>query len=464
MTPRRVAASYTLIDVASNVVAVAGLWLLVRHLSVTTFGLTDLLRTLQVSLVPLVSLNAFMSAGRSYFEAGDDTERRRILGGALLVQLAAGVVGAGLVVLGQPLAARFLHPSLTKDVALVVAAGLPATGVVTALTQTVVLSGSVRAYAAITLTQAVLNLGAVLVCVVWWNGGVRAYFVGLLAAASVTAIGGLIAQRRAFALRGAVVSPRAYLRLGGPYTVAGAIQYVYVLFVRIVLVRLGSGEALGFYALAERLQQPLTVVVAAVGRSWVPWLLREPAPTLIAPRGAARDLNGMVLVVLTALVMFLPELIAVLGGTRYDAVYPVAVLLLVGNWLYFLGDWLVSAGLFVAKQSHHAIWIYLLAYGGAAALCLATVPRWGSVGAAVSAVVASTMIFVAMFVVSRAVWPVDLGLANLLPGSAVGIAVGILAGALVPLPFKPLVFAIELAGLHRLRLLPLRLRLAPSAS
>jgi hypothetical protein len=67
MNLKRTAASYTIIDVVSNVIAVAGLWLLIRHISVTAFGLTDLLRTLQVSLVPLVSLNALMSAGRFYF-------------------------------------------------------------------------------------------------------------------------------------------------------------------------------------------------------------------------------------------------------------------------------------------------------------------------------------------------------------------------------------------------------------
>lgn len=464
MNLKRTAASYTIIDVVSNVIAVAGLWLLIRHISVTAFGLTDLLRTLQVSLVPLVSLNALMSAGRFYFEARDDAERRQILGTALMMQMAAGFVAAGVVVLGQPAAARFLHPSLTMDVALVVALGVPATGMVAALTQAVVLRGSVGGYAALTLSQSLLNLGAVLICVVWWGGGVREYFVGLLAGAWVTAAGGLIAQRRAFAFGWTLPSPRKYIRLGGPYTIAGGIQYTYVLLVRVVLVRLGAGEALGFYAFAERLQQPLTVVVAAVGRSWVPWLLREPAPALTAPRLAARDLNGMVLVVLTALVTFLPELIAILGGTRYDAVYPVAVLLLVGNWIYFLGDWLVSAGLFVSKQSHHAIWIYLLAYGSAAAFSLVAVARWGSVGAALSSLAASTMVFVAMFAVSRTVWPVDLGLGHLLPGSAVGIGLGIIAGALVPLPFKPLVFAIELAGLHLLRLLPLRLRLAPTAS
>lgn len=456
MNLKRIAMSYTVIDVAANVIAVAGLWLLIRHMSVTAFGLADLLRTVHVSLVPLLSLNAFMSAGRFYFEAADEVERRRVLGGALTLQVLAGVVGGALVMLCQPLAARFLHASLTADVMVVVALGVPVTAIVAALTQAVVLRGSVRAYAGLTLTQSILNLGAVVVCVVWWQGGLRAYFVGLVVAASVTALGGMVAQRRAFAL-GAWVSPRRYLALGGPYTVAGAIQYAYVLFIRVVLVRLGSGEALGFYAVAERLQQPLTVVVAAVGRSWVPWLLAEQTSTRPAPRAAARDLNGLVLIVLTALVTFLPELIAVVGGARYGPVYPVALLLLVGNWVYFLGDWLVSAGLFVAKQSRHAMWIYLLGYGSAVLVSLVAVPRWGSVGAAASALTASTVLFIAMLTVSRVIWPVDLGLGYLVPASAVGIAIGIIAGAFVPFALKPLVFAGELVGLHLLRLLPLRL-------
>lgn len=450
---RRIATSYTVADVCANVLAVVGMWLLIRYLSMTDFGVSDLLRAVQGSLVPVLSLNVFMSAGRFYFEAHDDVQRRRILGGALTVQSLAGLVGAALIVLCQPLGQRFVHAGITPSLGWLVAMSVPPTAVVMALSQTAILKGSVGAYAAITMCQGILNVTGIVVLIVWKGGGIADYFLGLLVAAWITAVGGYLVYHRHFQLGWHLRPLRAYIHLGAPYTAAAGIQYAYVLFIRIALIRLASAQALAFYAVAERLQQPLTVVVAAVGRSWVPWLLqaRRPAETV---RRAARDLNGMVLIVAAGTIVFLPEVITVLAGSRYAGVSTTAFILLCGSWVYFVGDWIVSAGLFIAKESRWVPLIYLGAYATGALLAILVVPWAGSVGAAASACASSVLLLLAMAAVARRVWPVDVALRHFVPASLLALATAAATGAFVPLALKPLVLVLLLGLMYVARVLP----------
>lgn len=452
--PGYTATAYIAADAASSLIAFVGLWVLVRHLSVEEFGLADWLRTAGVSLTPLISLNVFASASRFYFETADGDRRRRVLGTGLTAQCAASILGGLLLMACQPLIQRFVYAGLTPGLVSLVAMSLPPMAVVAALAETAVLKRSVLRYVGLTAGQSLLNLVAVLVFVVWRRGGLAGYLLGLLGAATATAAAGSALTARDFRPGWFHGRFRAYVTFGGPYTLATATQYGYMVLLRTALVRLASPQALGLYAIAERVQQPLTMAAAAVGRTWVPWLLSEPRSSDAGLREAARRLNGIVLLVLSGLLLFMPQILVFVGGARYGPAYTAAVLLLVANWLYFVGDWLVSAGLFVSKRIYHAAWVFLLAYGIAAALAVSVVPVLGSAGAALSVLTASVIILTAMTALGRVIWPVDLGLGRLLGGSLLTIAVVALAAVGFSLALKLMFFAALVAAFYVMGWLP----------
>jgi hypothetical protein len=104
--------------------------------------------------------------------------------------------------------------------------------------------------------------------------------------------------------------------------------------------------------------------------------------------------------------------------------------------VHFLGDWIVSSSLAVAKETGHRIVVHVVAVAVAVPVGFVAVARWGSAGAALSMLVASTMTLIGMLVVSARAYPLKYGLPRLLPASAVVIACAIVASAQVDVATK----------------------------
>jgi O-antigen/teichoic acid export membrane protein len=147
-------------------------------------------------------------------------------------------------------------------------------------------------------------------------------------------------------------------------------------------------------------------------------------------------LNGVVLGVQCMLIAFLPEAIRILGGDAYAPAYTAALLLLLASWVHFLGDWIVSSTLAVAKDTKHRIVVQLIAVAIAVPIALFAVPRWGAAGAAASILSASIATLGGMLIVTARAYPLKYGFARLLPVSGLVMAGAIIASAQVHIGTK----------------------------
>jgi len=434
--PLRRVWAYSASDGVATAISLAGIVVLVRVLRVEEFGVAEFLRTVQLLFGSVIATPLFDAAGRFYFEASADDDRRRILGGALTGVLVTGIAAALLVGGSAPWWGPVSRLDIHAGAVWLACLGIPANNLVMAATQTAVLRGAPWVYAGLVLTQACAGLGAILVLVVWARAGIEGYLLAMVIAATITAAAGIIVQARQYRW-GRLVGPvKRYAAFGLPYTVTGVVQYAHALFIRVLIARVVSSTALGWYALAERIQTPLRLVISATGKVWMPWLFAaEPARHASVGHVVFR-LNGVVLGVQCLLIAFLPEVIRLLGGEAYAPAYTAALLLLVASWVHFLGDWIVSSTLAVAKDTKHRIVVQVVAVATAVPVALVAVPRWGSAGAAASILIASITTLVGMLVVTARAYPLKYGLSRLLPVSGLVIAGAIVASAQVHLGTK----------------------------
>jgi len=427
---------YSASDGVATAISLAGIVVVVRVLRVDDFGVAEFLRTIQLLFGGVIATPLFDAAGRFYFEAASDDERRRILGGAMTGVLVAGIAAALLVGGSLPWWGPVTRLDIQPGAVWLACLGIPANNLVMAATQTAVLRGASWIYAGLVLTQACASLGAILVLVVWRGAGLEGYLLAVTIGATITAVAGIIVQRRNYRW-GRLAGPlKAYVAFGLPYTVTGVVQYAHALFIRVLIARVMSTTALGWYALAERIQGPLRLVISATGKVWMPWLFTTEPARYASVGHVVFRLNGVVLGVQCLLIAFLPEVIRFLGGEAYAPAYTAALLLLVASWVHFLGDWIVSSTLAVAKDTKHRIVVQVVAVAVAVPVALVAVPRWGSAGAAASILIASVTTLAGMLIVVARAYPLRFGLSRLLPVSGLVIAGAILASAQVHLGAK----------------------------
>lgn len=450
----RVALTYAAVDGSATALNALGLIVAVRAISVEEFGLADLFRTLHTFMPPLLSLNVFASACRFYFDTEDWEERRRILGGALTLQLLVGCATMILLGLSHPVWHRYVNERITREAVWLAALGVPTTSLIASLRQTAIITGMVIQYAFLSLSQASLTVAGILIFVVWWKGGLEGYLLALVLASLGAGVVGYILQADQYRL-GPLLKPYGrYAHYGAPFAVSGGIQYGFVLFLRVMLARLASPEALGFYALAERMQLPLAIAVTAAGKAWHPWVLRERPASDEPIDSPVRQLNGMVLLVTGALIIFLREVIALVGGERYAPAHGAALLLLLAAWILFLGDWIVSVSLVLAKRSRPFVLAYAVGYGFGGLVAAAAIPRYGAEGGASTVLLAAALILISMLVIGRAVYPLQLRIGRLILYSCLALGVAVVGDMQGAVWVKVLVFLLYILVLRVLGLVP----------
>ena len=454
--------SYSAADGIAGAINVCGIVIVLRALSIEDFGRADFLRVAQWFVGSLVGMGVLTGATRLFFEAADGEARRRVLGMALLSRLVSGAIGGLVLVALQP-AAELAAITVSAAAAWLAAGTVPATAAVEVLLQNAINRGRSGQYAALVISQAGLNVLGIAVLVIWTDGGVNGYLTALLVAPAVTALLGYAVQRREFRWTWGARLYRECVALGAPFVATALMQHGFGLLVRGLLASAGSPVAVGWYAFAERVPMVVRLIVTAAGKTWLPWILAERPGVNTGVRVPVRHMNGLVLVVLTVVLIFLGELMRLVGGARYVPAHWPARLLLVATWVYFLGDWVVSASLLVAKRPLYRIWIFGIAYGTVAAASLLAIPRWGAIAAAAAVLVATTLVLVGMMIATRVVYPLDYGLRELLPASCLVIALAIWASAVSSIWLRIAFLAGCLVAMWCFRLLP-SAGLAPSTT
>ena len=410
---------------------------LVRAISVEGFGIVDFIRTTQWLLLTAFSLNVFHSASRFCLDVPDREGQRALLGSGLIAYAVAACLAAAALVALAPVAHSQFGLAIDTTALWMAAAAMPSGAIVEAFVQTAVIRGASRAYAALVVSQAALTCAGTYVFVLMLDMDIGGYFVAVVVASLATAVVGMRLLGHEFRFRSSGGhSWRRHLRFGAPFTVASLIQYGFAVFVRVLLVRVGSAEALGWYGLAERAQAPMNLVVAAAGRSWLPWLITRRPTRGSDVSGPVLELSTLVLAVLGTMMIFLHELLRLVGGERYDDAYPAAMLLLVAAWVYFLGDWIASGTLSLTGQTHYRISIFAVAHTLGALVVAIMVPAWQSTGVAVGVVAVSTVILAGMIVVGARIHRLNFGFRRLIPVSSALVVVAACGSLATPLWLK----------------------------
>jgi O-antigen/teichoic acid export membrane protein len=444
---------YVVADGLANLLGVAGVVVAVRVLDVAQFGAADWLRTVQWFLASIAGLGVVEGASRFYFETPDPAERRVILGIARTARVVGGVIAAAVLVLLRPLDAI---PGAAGGAAVWWAAlTIPASSLLEVQLQTAINTSAGRQYGALVTTNAALSFGAICVLLLGMGWGLEGYFLALLIGALAAVALGSLLQRGDYARTFRRREYRRYVALGAPFTVTMFMQYGFGLLVRSLLLRAGMPVALGWYGFAERGQLAIKLVVGAVGKVWIPRMLADNPEGGADVSARVRALNAFVLAFTATAIVFLDEMIHVIGGAAYAPAYWPTLLLALAAWIYFIGDWIVSVSLYVGKRPQHRIWIFAIAYGAGVIVALRAVPAAGAIGAAAAMLAAYIVMTVAMVIVTRRVHPLGYGLGHVVPRSLGVLALATWGSAQPSLAVKIAVALACVGAMRMLGLLPI---------
>ena len=387
---RRLAGDSLIYGLGSLVPALLGLLtvpFVARALDSSDYGRLELVTT-TVSLAVVVLDCGLSSAMARFFldlPPEDVAGRRSIVSSASFVTLGSSMIVALLAIaLAGPAA-----PHIGEDGRLLIvlaALSLPLT-ILTQVTRetmrlqfrpwryltAVVLAGVPTAVLAV-LSVTVLDLGVI--------GILAATAVGL----SIAGGYGIVQARTLLSGRASRTALRRMLAFGLPLVPGTLALWGMAYADRVILGSVAGTDAVGVYAIANRVTMPLALLSTAIGIAYLPFMFELARDSPDRERSVRRRMGPAVLVAgLTLSVIlagFAPEIIRVLAPAFRDAADSVGVLA-IGLSLYSLTSVLVGTFLVLNRTALTAVFTVMSGIANVA-LCLVLIPPFGPLGAALA--------------------------------------------------------------------------------
>lgn len=194
----------------------------------------------------------------------------------------------------------------------------------------------------------------------------------------------------------------------------------------VVRHMLGLGEA-GLLNVASKFAVPVTFVIGAVQKAWVPFKLEiygsDEDPASFFRSAVTYYTAALAMLALVAAVLF-PELLRWLtpeSFARAAPLVPLLVLVPVARGMYFM----LGTGFEVKRDTRPAP---LISFAGLVVLVvttLLTVPIWGAAAAVLSTVVAWVVMTIAVYRVAQARYPIQYDWSALIGVGGVALALGV---------------------------------------
>lgn len=358
-----------------------------RILTPADYGILEVVLTFGSFLAILAALGLRTAMPVLFQHQNDDLQERRLIASALWLILAAGMLLAGLSVLGASgISAFWLRDASYSAVLSLAVANLPAAVLVTLLIDALRLRQEVWRASLLSLLQIVfLAIGNIIFVIVLRWGVVGVLTAQLSAQLTLFLVGCLLAPHLLF------VAPNRYvllplLRAGLPLIPAGVASVALGVANRPLLLQLGiSAEQIGIFGIGNKLASMLAFLSVPFQAAWLPFALSiRQRPE--APRTYARVLTFYLAVMMTAtlgLSLFAHEALILVGGYRYlpaqDYVWLLAYTALTqGSYV------ILSTGLYLSGKTVHLAWTSLVGAVVSVLLMLLLTPSLGIMGAAIA--------------------------------------------------------------------------------
>lgn len=146
----------------------------------------------------------------------------------------------------------------------------------------------------------------------------------------------------------------AYWRFGLKFSLPivphGVSQVLLAQFDRIMIRNLVSDAAAGIYSLAANIKLILTVITTSISAAWSTWFYEQmDRGDRDAIRRRAVQLCGLFTILTVGLLAISPELIWILGGSKYDLAKYVAIPMILDGFVLFLYDVIVTGEYYTKK-------------------------------------------------------------------------------------------------------------------
>ncbi|MDZ5456531.1 lipopolysaccharide biosynthesis protein [Azohydromonas lata] len=338
MDTRRLLSSTVLYGVANIAVMAVGGFLLLplytRTLSQGEFGMYVAIRANIDLLTYLLQFGLPSALGRNYFDYKKKQQQHEYVGSVALMFLVMLAAWAGVLALWGDALWQWLSPSTPAQPYLALSAAIAAASFPSAVAALWLrMEGRVMAVvglqvgsAALLAVLAVLNLALL-------RTGLVGLLGALLASSALAAavLPKLLQGRLRLAWRPQHV--KATLHYALPVLVGYIAYFVLNRFSTLVLQHHVSPQELAVYGLALQLSMAVGVAANAFGMALQPRVFAaEQAQAQAVLRHAARLFTLLMLGLTGGLVLFAPELLALVGPPGYAGALPLLVLLLVANF------------------------------------------------------------------------------------------------------------------------------------
>jgi O-antigen/teichoic acid export membrane protein len=401
---------YGLAGVAPQALGVLTVPVFARVFTEAEFGLFEVALVALTVATTAAESGISSAAHRSFFDYTDQEEgkRRAVLTTALALAASFSSAVAIVAVLAREPLSRLLFgtPDQTELVVLI-ALTVPALLLATFVRELMRLRFQANHFLVSSLIVAVLGAAASVIALLVFDAGVDGVLAAMLLANAAALLYGLVTVRGGLGRTFSGAEARTMLAFGLPLIPAALALWALALIDRLMLRALDDLDAVGQYAVANRvamvIQLGLTGFLLALG----PFLLN----IFSTDREAEKIVRGRTLTYLAfmlalaglAVTLFAREVTAILApgyGDAYRAVGPVAF-----GWVAFGIASLAMAGITLARRT-----AYFAVLAGAAAvfnvaLNFAFIPLWGMIGAALATAAAYGALAVMYYLVAQRLYP-----------------------------------------------------------
>jgi O-antigen/teichoic acid export membrane protein len=361
--------------------------------STRQYGALEIVVVAAGAVAVLIDLGLNLAIQRSYYHyAPEDVERRRaVIATAVATSLVVACAAAGLILLlAGPASELLLGTRRYSTLVGVTALTLPV-GVLAQLMREIMrLTLRPWPYLVSSILSAGVGAAAGIALVTTGSASLQEVQWGALAGAALAGLYGLAVVRRELGLAFSQAELRVMLRYGLPLVPMGLALWGLSLIDRFILQRLDGLGEVGVYGVANRAASVSLLAVVAFSTAWSPFMLSLHAEN---PE-AERRVRARVLTYVAVLFGFIALLLGLFAREALEVVAPkftdasdTVGLLALGLACQGVGA-VSSAGITIARRTSALAGYTVAALVVNVALCLALIPSFGQVGAAIATLAA----------------------------------------------------------------------------
>jgi len=401
-------ALYSLNAIASPFIGIILVPIYTRIFSPDEYGIIELITTITVLLTIFLIAGLENGIGRYYVDTGSPDDKREIAStGISYLALTALIVITVLMAFSNYLNSLLFHSGDYSTVLLVALACVPFMVLVSSFANLLRFRLQPLRAVLLALGTLLLQTGLIIIFVVILNRGMIGIYVATLITQFVFAVVGFIMTRDSYSLVFSSTRLKQILSFGLPYLLLSICYFIVTSSDRYFLNYFWGLSEVGIYGIGYKLASVIGIAVMGFQFAWGPFIYSTYKDE-DARRTFARVFDYVSIaacILLLGLSLFSRELLYIFATAQYFEAYKVVPFISAGLIIYTLGGYF-SIGVGIAKKTIHMAWTGVVAALVNLSLNWLLIPRFGMLGAAVSAVIAFFVLAVLLMIISQRLYKV----------------------------------------------------------